>query len=127
MQQSIYGWRGAQPSKNFKRFYDLFPQAYTQGVFLNYRSTPAIVNVANAIMGTQMRSGRPCKSPLLPSLTNYSSSEMEAVGVVKSIANATMSKRLSLNEVAILVRAHFLTRIFEEQLTKYHIPYRIVG
>ncbi len=127
--QSIYSWRGAE-IKNFLEFDKIYNDTKVIRLEQNYRSTVNILKVASALISNnQNRVGKTLKSTMeegdLINLNCYKNGRDEAVGVSDVIEK--IKKDFSLNNVAILVRAIFQTREFEERFLKIGLPYRILG
>ena len=96
----------------------------------NYRSTQNILNVAsNIIENNQNRVGKKLftdqEDGELVTLNCFRNVKDEATEIGSSIED--FKNKFSLNEVAILVRAIFQTREFEERFLKIGVPYRIIG
>ena len=127
--QSIYSWRGAE-IKNFLQFESIYKNTKIIRLEKNYRSTQNILNVAsNIIENNQNRVGKKLftdqEEGELVSLNCFRNVKDEATEISSNIEE--FKKKFSLNEVAILVRAIFQTREFEERFLKIGIPYRIIG
>ncbi len=127
--QSIYSWRGAE-IKNFLQFEKVYENTKVIRLEKNYRSTQNILNVAsNIIENNQNRVGKKLftdkEDGELVSLNCFRNVKDEATEIGSNIED--FKKKYSLNEVAILVRAIFQTREFEERFLKIGIPYRIIG
>ena len=127
--QSIYSWRGAE-IKNFLQFESVYKNTKIIRLEKNYRSTQNILNVAsNIIENNQNRVGKKLFTDQedgdLVSLNCFRNVKDEATEISSDIED--FKKKFSLNEVAILVRAIFQTREFEERFLKIGIPYRIIG
>jgi DNA helicase-2/ATP-dependent DNA helicase PcrA len=127
--QSIYSWRGAE-IKNFLEFDQIYENTKVIRLEQNYRSTQNILSVAsNLISNNQNRVGKTLKTTMeegdLINLNCYKNGKDEAVGVSDEIEK--IKKKYSLNNIAILVRAIFQTREFEERFLKIGLPYRILG
>ena len=127
--QSIYSWRGAE-IKNFLEFDQIYANTKVIRLEQNYRSTQNILSVAsNLISNNQNRVGKTLKTVMeggdLVKLNCFKNGKDEAVGVSDEIEK--VKKKFSLNNIAILVRAIFQTREFEERFLKIGIPYRILG
>ena len=127
--QSIYSWRGAE-IKNFLEFDQIYANTKVIRLEQNYRSTQNILSVAsNLISNNQNRVGKTLKTVMeggdLVKLNCFKNGKDEAVGVSDEIEK--IKKKFSLNNIAILVRAIFQTREFEERFLKIGIPYRILG
>jgi DNA helicase-2/ATP-dependent DNA helicase PcrA len=127
--QSIYGWRGAEIG-NILRFEEDFPGATVVRLEENYRSTGHILGAASRIIANnQMRLGK----------TLWTTAEMGEPVQVQSLWDGeeearwvadeieTLQRaRVSLNQMAVMVRAGFQTRSFEERFIQLGIPYRIL-
>ena len=127
--QSIYSWRGAE-IKNFLEFDQVYENTKVIRLEENYRSTQNILSVAsNLISNNQNRVGKTLRTTMeegdLVTLNCFKNGKDEALGVSDEIEK--IKKRFSLNNVAILVRAIFQTREFEERFLKIGMPYRILG
>ncbi len=131
--QSIYSWRGAE-IENILRFERDFPGAKIVRLESNYRSTHPILAAASGLiaknegrLGKTLRSGRNDASGEKLRVVSLWDSEEEARMVGGRIEEAWRKKEFPLSEIAILVRAGFQTRAFEERLITLGIPYRVVG
>ena len=127
--QSIYSWRGAE-IRNFLEFDQIYENTKVIRLEQNYRSTQNILSVASQLIShNQNRVGKTLKATMedgdLIDLNCYKNGKDEAVGVSDEVEK--IKKRYSLNNVAILVRAIFQTREFEERFLKIGLPYRILG
>ena len=127
--QSIYSWRGAE-IKNFLEFDKTYKDTKIIRLEKNYRSTQNILNVASKLIeNNQNRVGKTLytnkEDGELITLDCFKSVKDEAIEISSTIEN--YKKNTSLNEIAILVRAIFQTREFEERFLKVGIPYRIIG
>ncbi len=128
--QSIYSWRGAE-IKNFLEFDKVYKNTKIIRLEENYRSTQNILNVASELISkNENRLGKELISNQnqgeLVNLNCYKSGKEEAIYVSKIIEDK-VSKKHRLNNVAILVRAIYQTREFEERFLKIGLPYRIIG
>ena len=128
--QSIYSWRGAEV-ENILRFEKDFPEAQVIRLEQNYRSTGHILAAASGLIAANK--GRIGK-------TLWTSGEMGAKVEVRNLwdgreearfvgdqVETLQSAKISLNEMAVLIRAGSQTRTFEERFITLGIPYRIVG
>jgi len=127
--QSIYSWRGAE-IKNFLNFDKVYKNTKVIRLEKNYRSTQNILNVASKLIeNNQNRIGKNLftnqNDGELVTLNCFRNVKDEAIEVGSNIEK--LKKKYSLNEIAILVRAIFQTREFEERFLKIGIPYRIIG
>ena len=127
--QSIYSWRGAE-IKNFLEFDKIYENTKIIKLEQNYRSSKNILSVASALISNNKnRVGKTLESTKekgdLLKLNCFKNGKDEAIGVSDEIE--TIKKKYSLNNIAILVRAIFQTREFEERFLKIGMPYRILG
>ena len=127
--QSIYSWRGAE-IKNFLEFDKIYENTKIIRLEKNYRSTQNILSVASKLIeNNQNRVGKNLYTNQnegeFVTLDCFRNVKDEAVEVSSTIEN--FKKKYSLNNIAILVRAIFQTREFEERFLKVGIPYRIIG
>ena len=127
--QSIYSWRGAE-IKNFLEFDKIYADTKIIRLEKNYRSTQNILNVASKLIeNNHKRVGKTLytnqEDGELVTLDCFRNVKDEATDISSTIED--YRKNISLNQVAILVRAIFQTREFEERFLKVGIPYRIIG
>ena len=130
--QSIYSWRGAEV-ENILRFEKDFPGARIVRLESNYRSTAPILAAASGLiahneerLGKTLRSGRNDATGEKVSVVSLWDSDEEA-RMVGDKAEALRKDGHTLAEIAILVRAGFQTRAFEERMITLGLPYRVVG
>jgi DNA helicase II / ATP-dependent DNA helicase PcrA len=128
--QSIYSWRGAE-IKNFLEFDQVYKNSKVIRLEENYRSSQNILSVAsNLIANNQNRVGKTLRTTMeegeLVKLNCFKNGKDEAIGVSDEIEKK-LKKKYSFNNIAILVRAIFQTREFEERFLKIGLPYRILG
>jgi DNA helicase-2/ATP-dependent DNA helicase PcrA len=128
--QSIYSWRGAE-IKNFLEFDQVYENTKVIRLEQNYRSSQNILSVAsNIISNNQNRVGKTLTTTMeegdLVKLNCFKNGKDEAIGISDEIEKKLKNK-YSFNEMAILVRAIFQTREFEERFLKIGMPYRILG
>ena len=128
--QSIYSWRGAE-IKNFLEFDKIYKETKIIRLEENYRSTENILSVASALISNNKnRVGKTLKSTKnkgeLVNLHCFKNGKDEAVGISDELEQ-NFKNKVSFNKIAILVRAIFQTREFEERFLKIGIPYRIIG
>ena len=133
--QSIYGWRGAEVG-NILGFEKDFPSAYVVRLEQNYRSTPHILAAAsNVIRCNENRLGKELWTEAQDGekvrLIDHWDSEDEARWIGDEIAAMQGGTRgvrpMSLDEMAILVRASHQMRAFEDQFLTIGLPYRVIG
>ncbi|HET6536798.1 MAG TPA: UvrD-helicase domain-containing protein [Sphingopyxis sp.] len=128
--QSIYSWRGAEVA-NILRFEKDFPGATVIKLEQNYRSTPQILAAASALIAQNSdRLGKTLWTEL------EAGDKLRVVGVWDGPEEARrigdelenlQRQSISLDRAAILVRAQFQTREFEDRFISTGLPYRIVG
>ncbi|RMG29573.1 MAG: DNA helicase II, partial [Gammaproteobacteria bacterium] len=128
--QSIYGWRGARV-EHILAFRDDFPDVRLVRLEQNYRSTGHILGAANALIAhnttrlgkalwTEAGSGEPLRR-----YTAFNEFD-EARFVVETLAREIEQGR-ARHDIAILYRSNAQSRLFEEQLVRHGIPYRVHG
>jgi DNA helicase-2/ATP-dependent DNA helicase PcrA len=128
--QSIYGWRGAEVD-NILRFDHDFPGAKVIRLERNYRSTGHILAAASHLIAhNEGRLGKTLRTEDVDgekvTVTGAWDSEEEARGIGEEIEDLQRKKE-NLNEVAILVRASFQMREFEDRFVTLGLPYRVIG
>jgi DNA helicase II / ATP-dependent DNA helicase PcrA len=130
--QSIYSWRGAE-IENILKFERDFPGAKVVRLEANYRSTAPILAAASHLiahnegrMGKTLHAGRHDAEGENVEVVARWDSEEEARMVGARVESYRRGGD-SLAEMAILVRAGFQTRAFEERMITLGIPYRIIG
>ncbi len=129
--QSIYGWRGAEVD-NILRFERDFPGATVIRLERNYRSTGSILAAASGLiahnegrLGKTLFTDTAEMGEKVQVVSGWDSSE-EARAVGEDIEQM-QRKGHSLNEMAILVRASFQMREFEERFITLGLNYRVIG
>ena len=128
--QSIYSWRGAEVG-NILKFEKDFPSAKIVRLEQNYRSTPHILAAASGLIAhNEGRLGKTLWTGVNEGrkvvVVGVWGGEEEA-RVIGDEIEARQVKGESLDQIAILVRAGFQTREFEERLITLGIPYRVIG
>ena len=128
--QSIYGWRGAEVD-NILRFEADFPGAVVVRLERNYRSTGHILGAAAGLIAHNK--GRLGKTLFTDdalgervAVAGVWDDEEEARGIGDDI-EALRKAGTSLDEMAILVRASFQMRAFEDRFVTLGLPYRVIG
>src|SRR6266481_5738341 len=133
--QSIYGWRGAEVD-NILRFEHDFPGARVIRLERNYRSTAHILAAASHLIAhNQGRLGKTLRTEDEPGekvkVTSCWDSEEEARAIGEEIEQLQRDdgrgKSHPLDEIAILVRASFQMREFEDRFVTLGLPYRVIG
>ena len=128
--QSIYGWRGAEIG-NILKFEQDFPGAKIVRLEQNYRSTQHILSAANGIIAhNKGRLGKNLWSADAEGekviLRGVWDGPQEAQLIAEQI-EGLQRKKVALHNIAILVRASWQTREFEERFIKESIPYKVIG
>ena len=128
--QSIYGWRGAEVD-NILRFEHDFPGAKVIRLERNYRSTGHILAAASHLIAhNEGRLGKTLRTEDQDgekvTVTGSWDSEEEARGIGEEIEQL-QRKGEKLNEIAILVRASYQMREFEDRFVTLGLPYRVIG
>ncbi|MBI3879580.1 MAG: UvrD-helicase domain-containing protein [Verrucomicrobia bacterium] len=128
--QSIYAWRGAN-YKNILEFPKRYAGAAVHKIETNYRSTPEILNVANAAIAAnihqftkQLTPAR--KSGEKPALVVCGDGQQQAAFVAQRALELREQGR-SLNEMAVLYRSHFHALELQLELTRRQIPFSITS
>ena len=128
--QSIYRWRGAD-RRNILNFREEFPGVEVIKLEQNYRSTARILRAANAVISrasdrepkelwTQNAEGPPI------TIATCDDERREASTIVRAVSELRSAGR-SLEEIALFYRIHAQSRLFEEELRRANVPYRVVG
>ena len=128
--QSIYGWRGAEVD-NILRFEKDFPGAKVIRLERNYRSTGHILAAASHLIAhNEGRLGKTLRTEDVEgekvAVVSAWDSEEEARSIGEEIEQLQRDGH-SLDEIAILVRASFQMREFEDRFVTLGLPYRVIG
>ncbi len=128
--QSIYGWRGAEVD-NILRFEADYPGAKIIRLERNYRSTPQILSAASGLIKSNKgRLGKTLWTEAMAGERIVVTSVWDAEEEAREIASdleAMMKRGERLSSAAILVRASFQMREFEERFVAVGLPYRVIG
>ena len=129
--QSIYGWRGAD-IRNILDFTKDFPSAHVVRLEENYRSTAAILDLANVViaantarMGKTLRATR-SGGERVTSVRALDERD-EADWVIQELMTRRAQLDLALRDFAVLYRTNAQSRALEEALRRQALPYRLVG
>jgi DNA helicase-2/ATP-dependent DNA helicase PcrA len=128
--QSIYGWRGAEV-ENILRFERDFPGAKVIRLERNYRSTPAILGAASGLIeANKGRLGKTLWTEGDPGekirVAGVWDAEEEARNVASDAEDLHRQNHL-WSQMAVLVRASFQMREFEDRFISLGLPYRVIG
>jgi DNA helicase-2/ATP-dependent DNA helicase PcrA len=128
--QNIYSWRGAK-IKNMLHFEKDFPGAHTVFLEQNYRSTSRILEAANAViikntvrlpknLFTELGTGE--------KLVRYEDfSETDEGAFIARECEKLIASGIQAEEIAVLFRANFQSRVLEEAFLYASVPYRVIG
>lgn len=130
--QAIYGWRGADV-RNIRRFDRDFPNAHIVILAENYRSTAAILQVAQALIDgaterphrKELRATHLGGDPVV--WREHTDQNDEAQRVCDAIVRLVQSGQAQYRDCAIMYRTNAQSRPFEEALGRRQIPYVLVG
>lgn len=129
--QSVYRFRGAD-FRNIMQFEEAFPDVTTVVLAQNYRSTQNILNAANAVISNNIE--RKPKNLWSDSGTGdpivryYADDEHdEARWIAQQICDAHETDARQWGEIAVFYRANAQSRILEESLMRFGVPYKIIG
>ena len=128
--QSIYSWRGAE-IKNFLTFDSIYKNCKIFKLEQNYRSTKNILETASTLISynkgrVEKKLWSSAQQGEKVKLNCYQTGREEAEAI-SDIAENKLKNKYSLNNVAILVRAIYQTREFEERFLKVGLGYRVLG
>ena len=130
--QSIYAWRGADV-RNILDFERDYPEAKVVKLERNYRSTQPILSGASGVVANNVARKRKSSSPSARAATRSACTRPRTIArrpsfVVREIVsrNARGEGR-PYGDFAIFYRTNAQSRVFEEELLKYDIPYVVVG
>ena len=128
--QNIYSWRGAK-IKNMMHFDRDFRGAHTVFLEENYRSTPSILNAANAVISkntVRVPKNLFTRRPDGEKISRYEAfSELDEASFVAREAGRLIDKGTEPEEIAVLFRANFQSRVLEEAFLLAQVPYRVIG
>ncbi|MDB6126953.1 MAG: UvrD/REP helicase, partial [Verrucomicrobia bacterium] len=131
--QCIYSWRGAD-FENIMTFPDRHPGTVIHRIETNYRSTPEILNLANGVLLAQPK-GRHFDKELRaarghaqkPYLVQPMDEREQAEFILKRIRSLVEDDGVSMSEIAVLYRSHFLALEVQLALSRAGVPYHITS
>ena len=131
--QCIYSWRGAN-FENIMTFPERHPGTVIHRIETNYRSTPQILNLANGVLLAQPK-GRHFEKELRaargnsqkPFVVQAMDDREQADFIVKRLRGLTEEEGVSLNDIAILYRSHFVALEIQLALSRSGVPYHITS
>ncbi len=128
--QSIYSWRGAD-FRNFLDFPRSYPGAATYKLQINYRSTPEILGVANAIISgnpqqfqKELQAVRESREP--PQLVRMRDGSAQARYIIER-AREIHYRGTPLSEICVLYRSHFHAMELQMELAREQMPYVVTS
>ena len=129
--QSIYSWRGADPT-NILEFARLFPGAKIVKLEQNYRSTTTILAAANEVIANNKdRHGKKLWSkiagggPIIHAVAH--AAEDEARWVAREICGLRERDRLAWSDIAVMYRSNVQAKLVEDELRQASVPYVMYG
>ena len=126
--QTIYTWRGANV-KFLLEFDQAFPGTKTILMMENYRSTPEILAAANSLIDKNVHRVKKALLPTLPSgspvVCHLAGSQEAEAGWIAGQIQELHRQGVPYREMAVLYRAHYVTRAVEEVLLREKVPYAI--
>jgi DNA helicase-2/ATP-dependent DNA helicase PcrA len=128
--QSIYGWRGANFA-NILEFPKRYPGAKVFKIETNYRSTPEILEVANAAIAANRNQFTKIlaparKSGMKPALLACVDAAQQSTFIAQRVLEL-QDEGVSLNQIAVLYRSHFHALELQLELTKRNLPFSITS
>jgi DNA helicase II / ATP-dependent DNA helicase PcrA len=129
--QSVYGFRGAD-IRNILEFEKDFPDTEVTKLEQNYRSTQTILSGANAIMShnrgqkekrlwTDVGEGEPI------TIAELEDEHAEARYVAGEVERLATDEGVSRPEIAVFYRTNAQSRVLEDTLVRYDVPYQVIG
>jgi DNA helicase-2/ATP-dependent DNA helicase PcrA len=128
--QSIYAWRGAN-FQNILHFPKRYPEARIYKIETNYRSTPEILQVANAAITANVNQfakelAPARRSGIKPAIVVSNDASEQAAFVAQRVLELR-EEGADLNKMAVLYRSHFHALELQLELTKRNIPFSITS
>jgi DNA helicase II / ATP-dependent DNA helicase PcrA len=133
--QSIYSWRGAD-IRNILEFEHDYPDAKVIRLEQNYRSTQALLDVANAVVkqnrqrkGKNLWTGRGqgTAAAVVEVPDEHAEAQFVASEVQRLMSGEAGPRPFSPDEIAVLYRTNAQSRVLEEQFGRYAISYQVIG
>ena len=128
--QSIYGWRGAN-FRNIIEFPDRYAKAAVYKIETNYRSTPEILELANAAIASNIHQFEKRLKPVKPAgekpgVVACGDANVQAAFIAQRI-NELYGEDKQLSDIAVLYRSHFHALELQLELTRRNIPFSITS
>ena len=126
--QTIYTWRGASV-KYLLKFDKEYPNVETIMMMRNYRSTPQITSAANSLIDKNVNRIKKDLIPMQPDgapcvYHHADTTEDEARWITFQIKELAAGG-VPLGDIAVLYRAHYISRVLEEIFLEEQLPYKI--
>lgn len=130
MDQAIYAWRGAD-YRNLWKFTEDYPGAKVVTLEENYRSTQTILAAANQVIAKNVKrqekklftkQGAGEKIKVMLGLT-----EVEEAEQIAETAQALVRQGIAAEDIAVLYRTNFQSRVLEEAFLRVGVPYQVIG
>jgi DNA helicase-2/ATP-dependent DNA helicase PcrA len=128
--QSIYSWRGAE-MEHLLNFEDAFPGAHVVLLEQNYRSTRTIIAAANGVIARNTK--RHAKNLFTENQTGdpihiyAGGNEVDEAWYIAQTIQKLIKEGIHADEIAILYRENFQSRVLEEACLGFGVPYRVLG
>ena len=130
--QSIFAFRGSAPA-TMSAFRDQYPDSKVIQLSSNYRSTPEIVGLVNAIderidtgFERELIAARPA-SDAKPVILEMDSPQIQAKAIAEAILKLKHDQGVSISDNAVLVRSMHAARLIEAEFLARRIPYKVSG
>ena len=127
--QSIYSWRGAN-FKNILKFPERYPEARVYRIEANYRSTPEILRLANAVIAANVQQFTKALTAVRRAGIKLVLAPCGDANVPAFVAQRVLELRdegVPLEEMAVLYRSHFHALELQLELTRRNIPFSITS
>lgn len=129
--QSIYGFRGADP-RNSQDFFKAFPDTKTYYLQKNFRSVPGIADLANAVITNNDRQHSKRIVPhkaggRKPQMVELPNREDEAGFIINTIVGMVKKGGVSWKDFAVIYRIRSFSRPLEDAAVARNVPHRVVG
>lgn len=129
--QSIYSWRGANIA-NILRFEKEFTGAAVIRLEQNYRSTSRILKAADSVIShNKERHGKTLWTDAgqgeKVKVLSFADDRTEARTIASMVKNMITAQKFKPSQIAVLVRAGYQTRAFEEAFIQHSLPYKVIG
>lgn len=128
--QNIYSWRGAE-MEHLLNFESAFPGAYVVLLEQNYRSTRTIIAAANGVIAKNTKRHEKnlfTENPTGDPIHTYSGgNEVDEAWYIAQTIQTLIKSGTPADEIAVLYRENFQSRVLEEACLGFGVPYRVLG